>query len=157
MGGPGACCTHAQIVYNGCSPGAVQSCEIGTINLESLGTHILLDLRECDGTRLDDLDFIQTTLVESARLAQATIVGHTFHKFSPQGVTGVVAIAESHICIHTWPEYNYAAVDIFTCGETVDPQFIAEYISENLGSRDPHIRQLSRGFSNTTTTAPSHA
>ena len=128
-------------MYNGCSPGAVQSCEIGTINLESLGTHILLDLRECDGTRLDDLDFIQTTLVESARLAQATIVGHTFHKFSPQGVTGVVAIAESHICIHTWPEYNYAAVDIFTCGETVDPQFIAEYISENLGSRDPHIRQ----------------
>jgi S-adenosylmethionine decarboxylase len=128
---------------------------IGTINLESLGTHLLLDLRECDSTRLDDLEFIQTTLVESARLANATIVGHTFHKFSPQGVTGVVAIAESHICIHTWPEYNYAAVDIFTCGETVDPQFIATYITERLGSNNPDIRQLSRGFS-TQSTAPSH-
>jgi len=124
--------------------------------LESLGTHILLDLKECDSARLDDLEFIQTTLVESARLAQATIVGHTFHKFSPQGVTGVVAIAESHICIHTWPEYDYAAVDIFTCGDTVDPNFIANYISESLGSKAPNIRQLSRGFS-TTTTAPSHA
>ncbi len=124
--------------------------------MESLGTHILLDLKECDSARLDDLEFIQTTLVESARLAQATIVGHTFHKFSPQGVTGVVAIAESHICIHTWPEYDYAAVDIFTCGDTVDPNFIANYISESLGSKAPNIRQLSRGFS-TTTTAPSHA
>jgi len=130
--------------------------KIGTINLESLGTHLLLDLRECDSARLDDLEFIETTLVESARLAQATIVGHTFHKFSPQGVTGVVAIAESHICIHTWPEYNYAAVDIFTCGETVDPRFIATYISERLGSANPDIRQLSRGFS-TPTTAPSRA
>ena len=117
---------------------------------------MLLDLRECDSARLDDLEFIETTLVESARLAQATIVGHTFHKFSPQGVTGVVAIAESHICIHTWPEYRYAAVDIFTCGETVDPRFIATYISERLGSTNPDIRQLSRGFS-TPTTAPSRA
>ena len=127
--------------------------KIGIINLESLGTHILLDLRECNSQRLDDLEFIQTTLIESARLAQATIVGHTFHKFSPQGATGVVAIAESHICIHTWPEYDYAAVDIFTCGETVDPQFIAKYISESLESKDPHIRQLSRGFSTSTTAA----
>ncbi len=143
-------------MYNSYSHDAIETYKIGTINLESLGTHILLDLRECDDKRLDDLEFIQTTLVESARLAQATIVGHTFHKFSPQGVTGVVAIAESHICIHTWPEYNYAAVDIFTCGDTVDPQFIAKYISESLGSRNPQVRQLNRGFS-TTPTAPSHA
>ena len=119
--------------------------KIGIINLESLGTHILLDLRECNSQRLDDLEFIQTTLIESARLAQATIVGHTFHKFSPQGVTGVVAIAESHICIHTWPEYNYAAVDVFTCGDGFDPEKAGGVLIKGFRSAHPSQTIVTRG------------
>ena len=69
----------------------------------SLGSHLLLDLEGCDPNILDSQTLIRDALISAAREAGATIVGETFHKFSPVGVTGVVAIAESHICIHTWP------------------------------------------------------
>jgi S-adenosylmethionine decarboxylase proenzyme len=90
--------------------------------LNALGRHLILELKDCNPKLLDDLPFVQHTLIHAAESTGATIIGHTFHKFSPQGVTGVVAIAESHVCIHTWPEYGYAAADIFTCGENFDPE-----------------------------------
>ena len=90
---------------------------LGTLILESLGTQILLDLENCNPDLLDDIELIKDILKEAANLAGATIIGETFHKFQPVGVTGVVSIAESHICIHTWPEYSYASVDIFSCGD----------------------------------------
>ena len=83
--------------------------------------------------------------MEVARSAGATIVGQTFHQFSPQGVTGVVAIAESHVWIHTWPEYEYAAVDIFTCGDSFDPQAAARLIAEKLDASSSSITELARG------------
>jgi S-adenosylmethionine decarboxylase proenzyme len=91
------------------------------------------------------MPFIQKSLVEAARSTGATIVGQTFHKFAPQGVTGVVAIAESHVCIHTWPEYGYAAVDIFTCGEGFDPHEAAELIVDKLQAGSHSVRELPRG------------
>ena len=76
----------------------------------------------------------------------ATVIGEIFHQFSPQGVTGVVAIAESHVCIHTWPEFRYAAVDIFTCGDGFEPNDAARLIIERLESRNPEIREVARGI-----------
>ncbi len=76
----------------------------------------------------------------------ATIIGQIFHQFSPQGVTGVVAIAESHLCIHTWPEFAYAAVDIFTCGDGFDPTQAAHLIVEALQSEDSEIAEVTRGW-----------
>ena len=76
----------------------------------------------------------------------ATVIGKIFHQFSPQGVTGVVAIAESHLCIHTWPEFSYAAVDIFTCGENFDPTEAAKLIIAGLESSDPEMTEVSRGI-----------
>ncbi len=70
--------------------------------MNALGTHLILDLKECDPELLDDLEFVKETMMEAARSVGATIVGESFHKFDPIGVTGVVAIAESHLCIHTW-------------------------------------------------------
>jgi S-adenosylmethionine decarboxylase proenzyme len=71
--------------------------------LNALGTHLLLELRDCDPQLLDDLAYIREVMVSTAVEAGATIVGEAFHKFSPWGVTGVVAISESHLCVHTWP------------------------------------------------------
>jgi S-adenosylmethionine decarboxylase proenzyme len=73
-------------------------------------------------------------------------VGESFYHFSPHGVSGVVNIAESHIAIHTWPEHRYAAVDVFTCGNTVDPEKAAKLITEKLGAQTHSLIELRRGI-----------
>ncbi|MBI4233169.1 MAG: adenosylmethionine decarboxylase [Chloroflexi bacterium] len=114
--------------------------------MNALGTHLILELKECSRPLLDDLAHIRRTLLEAVEACGASVVGETFHKFSPYGVTGVVAIAESHLCIHTWPEHGYAAVDIFTCGENVDPHKAASAIIRGLQARDPSLIELRRGL-----------
>lgn len=114
--------------------------------MNALGTHILMEMRDCNSKLLDDLPFVQETLLTAARTAGATIIGQTFHKFSPQGVTGVVAIAESHLCIHTWPEHGYAAVDIFTCGEAFRPEMAADYLARAFKCQSPVKTVIKRGI-----------
>ncbi|MBF8299439.1 MAG: S-adenosylmethionine decarboxylase [Dehalococcoidia bacterium] len=113
--------------------------------MNALGTHLLVELRKADPKKLDDLDFIRQSLISAAHEIGVTILGDTFHRFSPQGVTGIVAIAESHISIHTWPEYCYAAVDIFTCGESFKPEKAAELLIQLLESKDSEITRVLRG------------
>ena len=113
--------------------------------MKSLGTQILLDLENCNSDLLDDIDFIKDILKKAATLAGATIIGETFHKFQPIGVTGVVSIAESHICIHTWPEYSYASVDIFSCGDDFNLETASRIIEEGVESSDSFSRVLERG------------
>ena len=114
--------------------------------MDALGAHLLLELNECDAELLDDLDCVREILMRAAADAGATIVGDTVHKFDPVGVTGVVAIAESHIGVHTWPEYSYAAADIFTCGESLRPYRAAELIIRGLRCADPSITEIKRGI-----------
>ena len=105
-----------------------------------------MELRDCNAAALDDLRTVEATLTDTAKRIGATIVGHAFHQFSPQGVTGVVIIAESHIGIHTWPEHRYAAVDIFTCGDTSSLEEAIRIIAESFGSRDHSVLTLKRGL-----------
>ena len=111
-----------------------------------LGTHVLLELRECDPQLLDDLVYIREQLLNAAAAVDAHVVGESFHQFSPQGVTGILSIAESHISIHTWPEHGYAAADIFTCGDQTKPDRAAAYIIAALRCQDPEITQIRRGL-----------
>ena len=113
--------------------------------LDALGTHLLLDLKECDPDMLDDIARIKRGMIDAAERAGATIVGESFHKFSPLGVTGIIAIAESHLCIHTWPEHRYAAVDIFSCGSAFRPREAADLIVELLQCEQPVTTELRRG------------
>jgi len=85
-------------------------------------------------------------MVGAAAEAGATVLGESFHKFQPVGVTGVVIISESHICIHTWPEHRYAAVDIFTCGDAFAPRKAADIIIQRLESTDRTITEVPRGL-----------
>ena len=77
-----------------------------------LGRHIIVELHGVDPCLLDDLDRLREILIKAAVKAGASIIGEIFHKFSPHGVTGVIAVKESHISIHTWPEFGYAALDL---------------------------------------------
>jgi S-adenosylmethionine decarboxylase len=113
--------------------------------LNALGRHLLLELKDCNEEALNDLDYLQKLLVAAAEESGATIVGKAFHQFSPQGVTGAVLIAESHILIHTWPEHNYAAVDIFTCGDSVKPEVAAERLIKELDAKNSTVIELKRG------------
>ena len=117
--------------------------------MDVLGTHVLLELRECDPQLLDDLDYIRQELIGAAATVDAHIVGESFHQFSPQGVTGILSIAESHISIHTWPEHRYAAADIFTCGDQTMPERAAAYIIAALRCQDPEVTQIRRGLNGT--------
>ena len=114
--------------------------------MHALGRHLLLELKMCNKEVLDDLDFLKECLNEAAIQSGATVVGESFYHFSPQGVSGVVNIAESQIAVHTWPEYGYAAVDVFTCGNNVDPEKAARLIIERLGAQTHSLIELRRGI-----------
>ena len=113
--------------------------------MQALGRHILVEFYECNEDILNDENYIEQEMLEGTRKANATIVSSSFHKFSPHGVSGVIVIAESHVAIHTWPEYQYAAVDIFTCGETIDPWVIFRYLEEKFESKHSSRLELKRG------------
>ena len=110
-----------------------------------LGIHILLDLARCDKKILKSPSRIRKILTGAAKRACVTIVETVVHEFNPQGVSGVVVIAESHISIHTWPEYNAAAVDIFTCGDQLQPEAAAKYIIQKLGAKKYKMDTIHRG------------
>ena len=83
--------------------------------------------------------------MEQAEEAGATIINSTFHHFSPYGVSGVVVVQESHLAIHTWPEYGYASVYLFTCGNTVNPWFSYQMLKEAFKAGHDSAVELSRG------------
>ena len=109
------------------------------------GKHILAEYSACECSFLDSEPDIRSLMLEAATRSGATVVGDIFHHFSPQGVTGVVVVAESHLAIHTWPEFGYASVDLFTCGTRVDPWIGFEYIKEKLQSKRWVSKEIARG------------
>ena len=114
--------------------------------MDALGRHLLLELKDCNGEVLNDLDFIRDCLRDTAEQIGATVVNEAFYRFTPHGISGVVIIAESHLCIHTWPEHKYAAVDIFTCGDSIEPEQAVKPLVEKLRAKDPSFIELKRGI-----------
>jgi S-adenosylmethionine decarboxylase len=114
--------------------------------VQALGRHLLLELFDCDAEALNSLETVKASMVEAAKRAQATIIDVVFHEFNPFGISGVVVIAESHLANHTWPEYRYAAVDIFSCGDVLQPQTAADYLVEQLGACRASVVELQRGI-----------
>ena len=124
----------------------LDSCRlVGGTAMISLGVQIIADLYDCDRERLDDAKLVCEVMLEAARRARATIITHNFHRFSPQGVSGVVIIAESHLAIHTWPENNYAAVDLFTCGDIAHAEECFAYLKDMFKSGRSTTTTIQRG------------
>ena len=113
--------------------------------MRSLGHQIIAEFYDCNRDSLNNVEFIRDAMVTAAENAGATIVTETFHHFSPHGVSGAVIIAESHLSIHTWPEYGYAAVDLFTCGDTVSSEMAFNYLRETLQSGQVSTMEMHRG------------
>ena len=114
--------------------------------MNALGRHLLLELFDCDLDAINNVETVKGALIEAAKRAQATIVDVVFHEFNPFGVSGVVVIAESHLSIHTWPEYRYAAVDIFSCGDVLQPEIAANYLVEYFGAERTSVVEMQRGM-----------
>ena len=117
--------------------------------MSALGRHVLAELYGCPEDILCNLEQIKHHMVEAALEAGAEVRDTVFHEFSPQGVSGVVVISESHLAIHTWPEYGYAAVDIFTCGQTVNPWTSCDYLKEAFSAQNMSAREIKRGIFDT--------
>lgn len=113
--------------------------------MKSLGQQLIVELYGCDRTLLDDPSRLEQILTESIRRSGGTIIRPCFHQFSPHGVTGVVVIAESHVSIHTWPEFGYCALDVFTCGTQVQTDQIFEYVRSELQAQETSVMEVKRG------------
>ena len=106
--------------------------------------HLLLELYKCDYEKLNDESFLRCSLNRAAKFAKATVLNLISNKFEPQGVTAIALLAESHISIHTWPESNYSAVDIFTCGRNMMPELASQYLIEALKAEEHSLRVIER-------------
>ena len=106
--------------------------------------HLLLELYRCDYEKLNDESFLRCTLDNASKLANAKVLHLISNKFEPQGVTAIALLAESHLSIHTWPESNYSAVDIFTCGQNMKPEIACKYLIEALIAEEHLLRVINR-------------
>ena len=113
---------------------------------QALGRHILCEAYGCDAQVINDLDAVQRIMVDAAIVSGAEVREVAFHRFSPQGVSGVVVISESHLAIHTWPELGYAAIDVFTCGEDVNPWDACNYMVEHFKAQTTTAQEVRRGI-----------
>lgn len=109
-----------------------------------LGIHIVAELYGIKREILNSPEFLRKTILHACKKAKASVIDDIFHKFSPCGVTGIVAIAESHISIHTWPEHSYAAVDVFSCRK-VNPEVIIKSIIKSLKPENFELKKIGRG------------
>jgi S-adenosylmethionine decarboxylase len=107
------------------------------------GQHLLVEFRGCSFDKLNDPNFVEQTLIAAAKKADATILHYYTHKFDPQGVTSFVALSESHISIHCWPECGYAAIDVFLCGK-LEPLKALEALVDNLEPESFDTKMLQR-------------
>lgn len=110
-----------------------------------LGKHLIAELIDCDREALDNVELVEKALLEAAKATNSRIITHYVHRFKPQGVSGYVLIAESHISLHTWPEYGYAAVDVFTCGNYTDPWAGLETLRKELKAKHFYVMNIERG------------
>ncbi len=114
--------------------------------MKTLGRHLLVELYDCDSKVISDVRTIENIMVGAAKAAKATIVDVVFHNFNPNGISGVIVIAESHLTIHSWPEYNFASIDIYTCGSTVNPWKAYDYLYKNFKAKNVTAMEFKRGI-----------
>ena len=112
--------------------------------MEHLGRHVIIELWGCSEV-INDAGYVEQAMKNAVQAANATLLDLFVHEFSPQGVTGVAVLAESHLSIHTWPEYGYVAADVFTCGSTTKPEVAADVLRSAFEAAKADIRELERG------------
>ncbi len=113
--------------------------------MSHLGTHYILELYGCTTALCDDIAALEKMMLHAIELAGATVINVFFHQFSPYGVSGTIVIAESHFNIHTWPEHNFMAIDLFTCGNDLTPEAARDYLIQASGATRSSYEIVLRG------------
>lgn len=113
---------------------------------ESIGHHYIVEASGCDPKIISSVEKIQQILVKAAEIAGTQVWSISVNRFPPKGVSGVIVISESHISVHTWPEYGYGALDFYTCGESTDPEKAVFFAVEAFGASTSHITEITRGI-----------
>ncbi|QHT62090.1 adenosylmethionine decarboxylase [Paenibacillus lycopersici] len=112
----------------------------------TFGRHVAVDAWGVDFELINNAEFLQAQMVEAAEACGATVLSVQAKQFEPQGATVLVLLSESHLSIHTYPERGFAALDCYTCGETVDPQLAIDYMMSVLKPKAIHAKKLVRGM-----------
>jgi S-adenosylmethionine decarboxylase len=110
------------------------------------GRHVAIDTWGVDFDLLNDAEWLQHQMIEAAEACGATVLSVQKNQFEPQGATVLVLLSESHLSIHTYPERGFAALDCYTCGETVDPEIAIQYMIDVLKPERIHAHKLIRGM-----------
>lgn len=120
--------------------------EPALINSAPDGIHYLIEFFGCGPQQLDDIAFWQGILTKAVAASDVTILNEHFYRFTPHGITGYLLLSASHISIHTWPEYGYAACDVFSCGAEDATREIVKHIKSELRHEKIKTRKLKRGY-----------
>jgi len=110
------------------------------------GNHLLLELYGCNREKLNDESYLRCQLNTAAKLAKASVLNIVSNKFEPFGVTAIALLAESHLSIHTWPESQYSAIDIFTCGRNMKPKLASIFLIESLEASHHLLKTITRDY-----------
>lgn len=114
--------------------------------METIGHHYIAEASGCSPDVIGKVESVEQIMVRAAEVAGVQVWSISFHRFSPNGVSGVVVISESHLSVHTWPEYGYVALDIFTCGGSAKPEKAVEWALKEFGATNVHITEVTRGL-----------
>ncbi len=114
--------------------------------MDTIGHHYIVEGSGCDPEVISRVEQVEQILVRAAEVANVQVWAISFHRFAPNGVSGVVVISESHLSVHTWPEARYVALDIFTCGDDAKPEKAVEYALKRFGAKNVHITEVTRGL-----------
>jgi S-adenosylmethionine decarboxylase len=113
--------------------------------MDTMGRHVIAELWQCNVNKLNNIDILEQVFVEAALKSGAEIREVTFHKFAPIGISGVVIISESHLTVHSFPEHGYASIDVYTCGNRIDPHKAVQYIITMLEANRVEKLEIPRG------------
>jgi S-adenosylmethionine decarboxylase len=110
------------------------------------GIHYLINIWGCDNDQIDSIEFWQQTLAEAAKKAGLEIIDSTYHKFIPQGVTALLLLSSSHLSVHTWPEFNYLACDLFSCSCEHETKKAIDYLLHHIQHDRHEVSAVIRGY-----------
>lgn len=114
--------------------------------MNALGKHLIIEFHECSAEILNSTELCEKYLIDAVNISGATVIQPFFHKFNPHGVSGIIVIAESHFSIHTWPEYGYCALDVFTCGDEIDGEAAVKFLKGAFQAKYSSVMEVKRGL-----------
>lgn len=116
--------------------------------VQSLGNHLIIELYDCDHEVINNARGVEESLIRAVKVSGAKMVQSVIHQFNPHGISGVIVIEESHFSVHTWPEYGYCALDIFTCGDEIDYYSALQLLKEEFQAKNLSVTEMKRGMLN---------